>query len=272
MEGQSGRMEYDDEWVEEDEREPLDRHTMKILVRIANSIKADLNFTGDCCSNNEDGYIPVLDMKMKTVLVTETAEGRPPVSYYQTTFKFYKKPMARKSVMNANTAMADKIKRETMSNEATRRMTNTLPFMPNSEDDVVEALSEFAREMKTSGYKESYRRDTLENMITGFKRQLLKTGDPSGGKVYPGDVSFQSRQGVDLTCCPPQETLEEIENRIMGETTCNLYRDWSEGARERHNKKITEKSGWFKKKIMEGVEEEENQGGEVTEEMEKVSE
>ena len=78
IEGQSGRMEYDDKWVEEDEREPLDRHTMTILVKIANSIKTDLNFTGDCCSNNEDGYIPVLDMKMKTVLVTETAEGRPP--------------------------------------------------------------------------------------------------------------------------------------------------------------------------------------------------
>ena len=29
------------------------------------TIKDDLNFTGDCCSNNEDGSIPVLDMKMK---------------------------------------------------------------------------------------------------------------------------------------------------------------------------------------------------------------
>ena len=103
VEGQDGRMEYDDDWVEEDEVDPLDRHTMRILVKIADTIKTDLAFSGDCCSNNEDGYIPVLDLKMKPVLVTETAEGRPPVSYYQITFKFYKKPMARKSVMNANT-------------------------------------------------------------------------------------------------------------------------------------------------------------------------
>ena len=46
-----GRMEYDDDWVLEDEKEPLDRHTMNILVKIADSIKPDLKFEGDCCSN-----------------------------------------------------------------------------------------------------------------------------------------------------------------------------------------------------------------------------
>ena len=53
--GHGGRMEYDDDWVFEDEKEPLDRHTMNILVKIADSIKPDLKFEGDCCSNNPDG-------------------------------------------------------------------------------------------------------------------------------------------------------------------------------------------------------------------------
>ena len=78
-----GRMEYDDEWVLEDEKEPLDRHTMNILVKIADSIKSDLYFEGDCCSNNPDGYLPVLDLKMKTVLITEMVENKAPVSYYR---------------------------------------------------------------------------------------------------------------------------------------------------------------------------------------------
>ena len=49
---------------------------------------------GDCCSYNNDGYIPVLDLKMKTVLIHQPADPEkktPEIMYYQVAFKFYKK-------------------------------------------------------------------------------------------------------------------------------------------------------------------------------------
>ena len=75
---------------------------------------------GDCGSKHTDGCIPVLDLKMSTVLIHEEEDKErkiPSIMYYQTSFKFYKKPMARPTVMHADSAMPAKIKRETTSNE-----------------------------------------------------------------------------------------------------------------------------------------------------------
>ena len=122
------RLEYDEEWELEDENIPLDQHTITIMEDISNSIRKSIQMEGDYGSKHTDGCIPVLDLKMRTVLITEKEDkerGMPAISYYQTSFKFYKKPMARPTVMHASSAMPAKIKRETTSNELLRRLLNT---------------------------------------------------------------------------------------------------------------------------------------------------
>ena len=99
---------------------------------------------GDWCSKNQDGYIPVLDLKMKPVLVHQPADPNkktPEVTYYQVAFKFYKKPMARPTIMDANTALPEKMKRETTSNELLRRLLNTSQGLPDSDRDMEEAIN-----------------------------------------------------------------------------------------------------------------------------------
>ena len=139
--------------------------------------------------------------------------------------------------MAANTAMAERIRRETMANELMRRLFNTLPNLPGSEEDTIEALDEFMVEMKPSGYSENFRKETLTNSILGYKRKLLATGDPSGPKIFPNPEELN------------RETKEDILLRISLMPKQNLYREAIEGARERHNGRLTEKSSWFKKKI-----------------------
>ena len=93
------RLEYDISWELEDDDIPLDKHTVSIMVAMSNSIREAIQMEGDYCSNHQDGYIPVLDLKMKTVLVYQPSDpdkGTPEVTYYQVTFKFYKKPKLRK--------------------------------------------------------------------------------------------------------------------------------------------------------------------------------
>ena len=74
-------LQYDEEWELEDERSPLDQHTVKVLVDMSNSIRQSIQMEGDWGSKYPDGCIPVLDLKMKTVLVHEPADpvGNRPV-------------------------------------------------------------------------------------------------------------------------------------------------------------------------------------------------
>ena len=169
-----------------------------------------IQMEGDWGSKNEDGCIPVLDLKMKTVLICEMEDkerGMQAFSYYQTSFKFFKKPMARPTIMDAKTAMPAKMKRETTSNELLRRLLNTSPSLPNSEEDMVEALNIYMVEMRNSGYDERYRKDTLVNTVKGYRRKVVEAAN--GGRP--------------------------------------LYREAHEGARERYLSKISAASKWFKK-------------------------
>ena len=63
------RVKYNWQWELEDEKIPLDQHTVSIMVAIANTIRPAIQMEGDYGSRHEDGYIPVLDLKMNTVLV-----------------------------------------------------------------------------------------------------------------------------------------------------------------------------------------------------------
>ena len=148
-------MEYNLEWELEDEEIPLDQHTLSIMVAMANTIRPAIQMEGDCDSNHQDGYIPVLDLKMKTVLIHQSEDvvkGTPEIMYYQVTFKFYKKPMARPTIMHANTAMTDKVKRETTSNELMRRLLNTSQGLPDTQADMEEAVNNYMITMRNSGY------------------------------------------------------------------------------------------------------------------------
>ena len=78
-------LQYDIQWELEDETIPLDEHTVKLMVEIANSIRPAIQMEGDWGSKHPDGCIPVLDLKMKTVIVHEPGDpttGRLPYAYY----------------------------------------------------------------------------------------------------------------------------------------------------------------------------------------------
>ena len=316
-------IQFDPAWELEDENVPIDQHTVEVLTAMVNTIRPGIQMEGDWCSNYTDGAIPVLDLKLFTVLISEvidtsksvhrtnvhspdtvytglmsncnatnigqlninninkcseqrptpvlstlksTGENKvdsgdivsrevnyidetsydsaqinligetktnknksndlrdPPsliqvhsaqvcesqkvVSYYQVAFKFYKKPVSRPTIINANTAMAAKVKRETTSNELMRRLLNTSRGLPGSEEDMRVAVNQFMVEMRDSGYGEGYRKDTLYNTMRGYRRKV-EAADNGG---------------------------------------IPLYREGHEGARERYLRKVSASSDWFKRK------------------------
>ena len=99
-----------EEMIELDIGKEKDAITMEVFKDIANSVDDDIEVEADFPSNHEDGFMPILDMKM-------AMDNNNKVMY-----KFYKKPMANKYTMMANSAVSDRVKRSTMTNEALRRL------------------------------------------------------------------------------------------------------------------------------------------------------
>ena len=141
-----GKVQYNKDWVEEDSKLPADLHTCNILTDLANSINNSIQFTGDVPSNYSSKRVPMLDMQMKIIYLTspeDPATNTPEYTYPQISYTFFKKTMARKSIMQNNSAMPEGIKRETITNEALRRLSNITQGHPDTRANTVTALNEY---------------------------------------------------------------------------------------------------------------------------------
>ena len=104
------KLELIEEMIELDNEKEKDAITMEVFKDIANTVDEDIEVEADFPSNHVDKYMPILDMKM-------AMDDNNKVKH-----KFYKKPMANKYTMMANSAVSDRVKRSTMTNEAMRRL------------------------------------------------------------------------------------------------------------------------------------------------------
>ena len=90
---------------------------------MANSIRPWIQMVGDFSSKYEDKMVPMLDLKIRMVTLTEEEDrenGIPSYQYQAVYFIFFKKSMARASIMDARSAMPEKTKRKNACNELMR--------------------------------------------------------------------------------------------------------------------------------------------------------
>ena len=107
---------------------------MSVFGQIAKTIDPDIKVELDFPSKNNDKIMPILDMKIPM-------DGQQSVKY-----KFYKKQEANKYCMLANSAVSQRVKRATLTNEAKRRL-----LCCSEEDDRTEAMEDSARMLWRSG-------------------------------------------------------------------------------------------------------------------------
>ena len=152
-----GKVEVVESEVEDDKLIPSDIRTSKILLEIGNSISNFIQLTSDCPSQNTSGFMPILDLQVKTV-------------ENQIIYKFYKKEVANKLLILKSSAMPFQVKRASLSQEVLRRLRNTRRDLPWSEK--AEILSEFSHKLMCSGWTERHRYDFIMAGLTGYRRQL----------------------------------------------------------------------------------------------------
>ena len=105
-----GKLEIREEMIAADMKIEKDDYTMSVFKDIANSVNPSIEVEVDFPSKNDDKFMPILDMKFA---VNEKNE---------VVYKFFKKPMANNITIMANSALSDRVKRSTMTNEASRRL------------------------------------------------------------------------------------------------------------------------------------------------------
>ena len=85
---------------------------------------------------------------------------------------FFKKSMARTTIMKADSAMSEKIKRETLVNELLRRLTNTTQYLPTAREENIKVTNEYMLTMRRSGYREKKQRETMLTAYKGLHEKL----------------------------------------------------------------------------------------------------
>ena len=123
----------------EDAQLPGDVVTARVISDVANQIEDDIVMTFDAPSMNEDGRMPVLDLK---VWMTED---------FHVKFKFYEKDMASKVTILKDSALTWTCKKVILAGEVSRRMFNTSPDLVadgRAEDDI----DRFMYKLMNSGY------------------------------------------------------------------------------------------------------------------------
>ena len=151
-----GKVVIDAEQAEVDKNIPADERTAKIILQIANAVTSDIRLTIDYPSNNESGWMPILDLQVKS-------------DNNQLDWKFYKKKISNHRVMLARSAMPGKIKINSLTQEVIRRLRNCRRSMNWSIKAKI--LSEFMHSMMASGYSEQYRLEVLKSGLKGYQRQ-----------------------------------------------------------------------------------------------------
>ena len=136
---------------QEDEKED-DERLAEVLKDIANSIMPCIQMEADWPSKNEDGKLPILDLKVWT-----SNSGN-------ILYTHYEKPMASKSILHTKSAHTESCKRSVHTQEVLRRIMNCSKQLDWG-GEVAPVVTEYMYRMKRAGYKENYRNSILKSAL-----------------------------------------------------------------------------------------------------------
>ena len=101
------------EKFKEDKDKQSDRRTMELIQTVADSLDPDIKVTFDTQSFHEDGFVPILDLKVRYNPASRKIE-----------YLFYKKPMANKLITMKSSAMSMKSKMNILTQQCFKRFHN----------------------------------------------------------------------------------------------------------------------------------------------------
>ena len=158
---EEGELRIKQEEIDGDMQQPIDEVAGNVVRDIANSVSNMMEFEVDVCSKHKDGKMPVLDLKMWTVIEHGVTVIR---------HEFYMKPMASRLTLRSHTAYPKSQMKAVVIQEVIRRLRNCSP--ESSWEERGKHLTEFAKSLQASGHPEAYRKKLFEVAVERFKKEL----------------------------------------------------------------------------------------------------
>ena len=137
---------------------------MREVLQLANSIEKDIKLTADTPSDHKEKKLPVLDLQMWV----EDRVGENGVTYQEIVHEYYEKDMVAPRVISKESALPDKVKLTTLTQEIIRIRKNTSETV--REERKVGQMSRFAMKLMLSGYERKERREIILAGLKGFSR------------------------------------------------------------------------------------------------------
>ena len=154
-------MKFDKDKIETDRQIEPDMRTAQILVQIANTLEASIQFTMDCPSLNADRRMAVLDLQMWI----HRQDGRMKVAH-----SFYKKAVASPFTILKRSALPYSVKKSTLLQEALRRLGNISDTVPWKE--VASIMSRYSDMLRISGYSHEERLHMVKGVVHRHSEML----------------------------------------------------------------------------------------------------
>ena len=129
-----------------------DARLARVLHEIADDVLPEIKMVADYPSNNPDGKMAVLDMK---VWINE--EGF-------IMHEHFEKLMSSKKIMHAASAISASCKQSVHTQEVLRRLFNSSMRL-DWKTEIAPVITEYMARMMQAGYPEKYRRDTLSRAL-----------------------------------------------------------------------------------------------------------
>ena len=150
------------EEINRDREENTDVRTAREIRKMANTIAEAIQWEEAVPSTSPGGKLPILDLQCWTKELPQENT----IVYYE----FYRKPMANRLLMLHQSAMPDKIKRTTLSQEVIRILRNCHPDL--SWQQKLTHLNRLTERMRDSGYPERFREEVIRSGLTGYQHMV----------------------------------------------------------------------------------------------------
>lgn len=154
----NGKVEVVEDEVERDRAIPGDERTAKVIKALANSICETIQMEVDFPSHYESGWMPLLNLQIRE-------------NYDNTIdYMWFGKEVTNPLLIMQNSALSEKVKRDSLVQQAMTRLRNTRRTLPWRVSANI--LTEFSLRMKWSGYNAIYRGEVIKAAVVGYDRLL----------------------------------------------------------------------------------------------------
>ena len=173
---------YTEEAAKEDRElnESTNARMARLCLPAMNSINSDLVFTVEIPEEFEKRRLPTLDFKiwlMKNFTINHT---------------YFQKSMKTPYLIMNRSAMGDHQRAAILANELIRRLSN-VNVDEVDQDEVVEVIEQFTKELKNSEYSHKHSREAVVNGLKGWKGKRKRRVEEGKGFYRPAKSTLKTR-------------------------------------------------------------------------------